>query len=39
MASATLFYNFWENNTLTNWNAPEFALKEAGDRNWKKLVQ
>lgn len=34
-----LFYNFWGNNTLEDWNKDEKALKEAGDRNWKKIVQ
>lgn len=34
-----LFYNFWGNNTLTDWNAKEQKLKEAADKNWKKLIQ
>ena len=34
-----LFYNFWGSNTLKDWNASEHTLKEAGDRNWKKIVQ
>jgi YHS domain-containing protein len=33
-----LFYNFWGNNTLTDWNKNEKKLKEAGDLNWKKIV-
>ena len=33
-----LFYNFWGNNTLTDWKKDERKLKEAGDRNWKKIV-
>lgn len=33
-----LFYNFWGNNTLEDWNESEKRLKEAGDRNWKKFV-
>jgi YHS domain-containing protein len=34
-----LFYNFWGNNTLTDWKKDEEKLKEAGDRNWKKIAQ
>src|SRR5688572_16514972 len=34
-----LFYNFWGNNTLTDWNQQEQKLKEAGNRNWMKIVQ
>jgi YHS domain-containing protein len=34
-----LFYNFWGNNTLEDWNKNQQRLKEAGDRNWKKIVQ
>ncbi len=34
-----LFYNFWGNNTLTEWNKQEKALKTKGDQNWKKIVQ
>lgn len=34
-----LFYNFWGNNTLTDWNKNEKKLKESGDRNWNKFVQ
>ncbi len=34
-----LFYNFWGNNTLTDWKKNEKGLKEAGDRNWEKIVQ
>lgn len=33
-----LFYNFWGNNTLTDWNENEKRLKEAADRNWGKLI-
>jgi len=33
-----LFYNFWGNNTLKEWNTKEKKLKEAGDRNWRKIV-
>lgn len=32
-----VFYNFWGNNTLEDWNKSEKKLKEAGDRNWKKI--
>ncbi len=31
-----LFYNFWGNNTLTDWNKNERQLMNKGDRNWKK---
>lgn len=34
-----LFYNFWGNNTLTDWNKSEKKLKEAADRNWDKVVK
>jgi YHS domain-containing protein len=34
-----LFYNFWGNNTLTDWKQNEQKLKEAGDLNWRKFVQ
>lgn len=33
-----LFYNFWGNNTLEDWNKNQQKLKEAGDRNWKRIV-
>ena len=33
-----LFYNFWGNNTLKDWNKSEKALKAKGDENWKKFV-
>jgi YHS domain-containing protein len=34
-----LFYNFWTNNTLTDWNKNEGKLKAAGDSNWSKIVK
>ncbi|HEY5692781.1 MAG TPA: YHS domain-containing (seleno)protein [Cyclobacteriaceae bacterium] len=34
-----LFYNFWGNNTLTDWNKNEKALKSKADQNWRKIVQ
>jgi YHS domain-containing protein len=34
-----LFYNFWGNNTLKDWNLREAKLKEAADRNWMKSLQ
>jgi YHS domain-containing protein len=34
-----LFYNFWGNNTLEDWNERELKLKEAADRNWAKIRQ
>jgi YHS domain-containing protein len=33
-----LFYNFWTNNTLTDWNKNEKTLKTKGDQNWKKFI-
>lgn len=33
-----LFYNFWGNNTLSDWNKNEKKLKAAGDRNWMKII-
>jgi YHS domain-containing protein len=33
-----LFYNFWGNNTLKDWNKNEPALRSKGDQNWKKFV-
>lgn len=34
-----LFYNFWGNNTLTDWNKNEKTLKSKADQNWIKFVQ
>lgn len=34
-----LFYNFWGNNTLTDWNENENGLKSKADQNWRKIVQ
>jgi YHS domain-containing protein len=34
-----LFYNFWGNNTLTDWNKDERDLKSKGDQHWEKFVQ
>jgi YHS domain-containing protein len=33
-----LFYNFWGNNTLTDWNKDERKLKQKGDINWGKFI-
>jgi YHS domain-containing protein len=33
-----LFYNFWGNNTLTDWNKNEKLLKSKADQNWKKFI-
>jgi YHS domain-containing protein len=33
-----LFYNFWTNNTLNDWNKNEKALKTKADLNWKKFL-
>jgi YHS domain-containing protein len=34
-----LFYNFWGNNTLEDWNADEKKLKASADHNWKNIVR
>lgn len=34
-----LFYNFWGNNTLEDWNKNEKMLKAKADQNWKKTAQ
>ncbi|HTE34562.1 MAG TPA: YHS domain-containing (seleno)protein [Chryseolinea sp.] len=34
-----LFYNFWGNNTLTDWKKDEKRLKAEGDRNWNKIIR
>jgi YHS domain-containing protein len=34
-----LFYNFWGNNTLEDWNKNEQKLKIAADHNWAKFVK
>jgi YHS domain-containing protein len=34
-----LFYNFWGNNTLSDWNRAEKKLKNSADGNWKKFIQ
>jgi YHS domain-containing protein len=34
-----LFYNFWGNNTLKEWNKDEAAFKEAANRNWRQLLK
>ena len=33
-----VFYNFWGNNTLTDWNKNEKELMTKGDQHWKSLV-
>jgi hypothetical protein len=33
-----LFYNFWGNNTVKDWNQDESRLKSSADRQWKKYV-
>ncbi len=33
-----LFYNFWGNNTLSDWNKNEKSLKSKADLNWKKFL-
>jgi YHS domain-containing protein len=34
-----LFYNFWGNNTLEDWDKDEKKLKEAADQNWQNIVR
>lgn len=34
-----LFYNFWGNNTLEDWNKNEKKLLQSGDTNWKKSLE
>jgi YHS domain-containing protein len=33
-----LFYNFWGNNTVKDWNFQEKQLKAKADQNWKKII-
>jgi YHS domain-containing protein len=33
-----LFYNFWGNNTLEDWNENEKNLRAKADQNWKKII-
>lgn len=33
-----LFYNFWGNNTLKDWNRNEKNLKAKADQNWRKIL-
>ncbi len=34
-----LFYNFWGNNTLKDWNKNESSLKAKAEQNWKKILR
>jgi YHS domain-containing protein len=34
-----LFYNFWGNNTLEDWNSNEPKLLAAADGNWKNVFK
>jgi len=34
-----LFYNFFFNNTLKDWNADEKQLKLEADKNWKMIIK
>jgi YHS domain-containing protein len=34
-----LFYNAFFNNTLTDWNKNEAALKNKADKNWKSIFK
>lgn len=33
-----LFYNFWGNNTLTDWNKQEAYLKAKAEEHWMRFV-
>ena len=33
-----LFYNFWGNNTLDEWNKSESQLKNKAETNWSKIL-
>jgi len=33
-----LFYNFWGNNTLTDWNKNESKLRQSADVYWNKTL-
>lgn len=33
-----LYYNFWGNNTLVDWNKNEKSLKASAEQNWKKFL-
>ena len=33
-----LFYNFWGNNTLKDWNKDEKNLKAKGDQHWNTII-
>jgi hypothetical protein len=33
-----LFYNFWGNNTLEDWNKNELNLKTSADKKWKQIA-
>jgi YHS domain-containing protein len=34
-----LFYNFWGNNTLKDWNKNQESLKAKARQNWKKILR
>ena len=34
-----LFYNFWGNNTLKNWNEDEKNLKQSADQYWENIIK
>jgi hypothetical protein len=34
-----LFYNFFFNNTLKDWNENEKVLKQKADENWSKITR
>jgi YHS domain-containing protein len=34
-----LFYNFYFNNTLIDWNKDELALKQAANKYWEEIIK
>lgn len=34
-----LFYNFWGNNTLDDWNKNQVGLQASADRNWQQAIE
>jgi YHS domain-containing protein len=34
-----LFYNFWANNTLKDWNKNEKTLRDKADKHWAKTLE
>lgn len=34
-----LFYNFYFNNTMIDWNKDELALKQTADKYWEEIIK